>query len=271
VQARVLLKGQAAETTLDIHLSNPGPGMLEPVLLLPVPDGAVVKSFSFDGMKDGASARLLPRDEATRIYQSIVNQSRDPALLEYAGYNLVQSSVFPVGPHGGQRVRLVYEHLAPRAGNHIEYVLPRSVSVEHVVPWEVTVRVEGGHGISSVYSPSHEVAARAEAPGSSSVSVRESPWCRADAPPVGLDVSLRARWIVFRVSDNGPGIPRDRLRRLFTPFHKSAGEAARSAPGVGLGLALSRRLARRLGVDLVHIPPPGGGSAFELRLPRHAA
>ena len=40
------------------------------------------------------------------------------------------------------------------------------------------------------------------------------------------------------------------VRRLFRPFSKSAHDAAQSAPGVGLGLALSRRLARALGGDL---------------------
>ena len=60
----------------------------------------------------------------------------------------------------------------------------------------------------------------------------------------------RSRTIV-RVSDNGPGIPAPVRKRLFQPFSKSAAEAAHSQPGVGLGLALSRRLARdELGGEL---------------------
>ena len=58
------------------------------------------------------------------------------------------------------------------------------------------------------------------------------------------------------------------LRRLFRPFHKSARDAAQSAPGVGLGLALSRRLARALGGELSVVSDRPVGAAFCLRLPR---
>jgi signal transduction histidine kinase len=69
------------------------------------------------------------------------------------------------------------------------------------------------------------------------------------------------------VSDHGPGIEPKELRRLFRPFHKSARDAAQSAPGVGLGLALSRRLARVLGGDLHVLRDRPAGAAFCLRLP----
>lgn len=72
--------------------------------------------------------------------------------------------------------------------------------------------------------------------------------------------------VVLRVRDHGPGVAADVRRRLFRPFSKSVGEAAKSAPGVGLGLALSRRLARAQGGTLEHRPADGGGAVFELRL-----
>jgi signal transduction histidine kinase len=69
------------------------------------------------------------------------------------------------------------------------------------------------------------------------------------------------------VRDHGPGIDPQHRRRLFRPFSKSAQEAARSAPGVGLGLALCRRLAGELGGTLAVECPPQGGTAFTLSLP----
>jgi signal transduction histidine kinase len=70
----------------------------------------------------------------------------------------------------------------------------------------------------------------------------------------------------FSVSDYGPGVPQSVRRRLFQPFCKPVEEAARTAPGVGLGLALSRRLAADLDGRLTLCDQPGG-ARFVLELP----
>jgi signal transduction histidine kinase len=72
---------------------------------------------------------------------------------------------------------------------------------------------------------------------------------------------------LIRVRDHGPGISREEAKRLFRPFRKSAHEAASSAPGVGLGLALSRRLARDMGGDLRLEDDVKDGACFVLSLP----
>lgn len=82
-----------------------------------------------------------------------------------------------------------------------------------------------------------------------------------------LGVTRNGELAAFTVRDHGPGIAADLRRRLFTPFAKSAAEAATTAPGIGLGLALSRRLARQLGGDLRCDAPGDGGAAFVLELP----
>lgn len=71
----------------------------------------------------------------------------------------------------------------------------------------------------------------------------------------------------IRVCDHGPGITRNEARALFRPFTKSAAQAAHSAPGVGLGLALSRRLAREMGGDLTLDHSYSAGACFVLTLP----
>ena len=71
----------------------------------------------------------------------------------------------------------------------------------------------------------------------------------------------------FALRDHGPGLTPAEARKLFRPFHKSARDAAHSAPGVGLGLALCRRLARDLGgtLEIDHTWPHG--ACFVLTLP----
>ena len=66
--------------------------------------------------------------------------------------------------------------------------------------------------------------------------------------------------------DHGPGIPPAKAGQLFLPFRKSAHQAAESAPGIGLGLALSRRLARNMGGDL-SLESCEWGACFVLSLP----
>lgn len=72
--------------------------------------------------------------------------------------------------------------------------------------------------------------------------------------------------VEITVRDHGPGVPDDLRRRMFTPFTKSSEEAARTSPGVGLGLALCRQLARQLGGELT-CAPGTDGARFVLRLP----
>lgn len=82
-----------------------------------------------------------------------------------------------------------------------------------------------------------------------------------------LEVDRVPRGIAWRVRDHGPGITSDGQRRLFQPFSKSVQEAAVSAPGVGLGLALSQRLARELGGTLRLERSDAEGTVFALTLP----
>jgi signal transduction histidine kinase len=86
---------------------------------------------------------------------------------------------------------------------------------------------------------------------------------------VRIDVVERSGEVAIRVRDHGPGIPAKERRKIFRAFHKSAREAAETKPGVGLGLALSRRLARSLGGDLVcEEPRDSAGACFTLTLPK---
>lgn len=162
VEANVTVVDQLAETRLTVTLRNPGGRQEEGQVLLPVPTGAALKSFRLEGQAGSFEAELLPREEARRIYDEIVRRSKDPAILEFAGLNAIRSSVFPIAAGGEARVELTYEELLPSDGRRIDYVLPRSESLDYGIPWEVRFawRVKGG--IATVYSPSHEIDPRRE-------------------------------------------------------------------------------------------------------------
>src|SRR5690349_21028599 len=73
----------------------------------------------------------------------------------------------------------------------------------------------------------------------------------------------------IRIGDTGVGIPTDRLESVFSPFVQLDTPTATEAPrGVGLGLAISRDLARAMGGDVTAESIPGDGSTFTIELPR---
>lgn len=88
-----------------------------------------------------------------------------------------------------------------------------------------------------------------------------------EAPCVHLNVIRVHRMLAIRFSDNGPGIPQELQKDLFRPFSRSAKAESGRKPGVGLGLALSRDLARSIGGDLALELSTAKGSTFVLTLP----
>ena len=82
-------------------------------------------------------------------------------------------------------------------------------------------------------------------------------------PPPG-----RPPRLIFTITDSGPGIAQNALDSLFLPFTQADSSMSRRFGGTGLGLALSRRLARAMGGDLIlSATSVGEGSTFMLLLP----
>ena len=75
------------------------------------------------------------------------------------------------------------------------------------------------------------------------------------------------RCLVFEVEDSGIGIAQEKLDSIFTPFEQADSSVTRLYGGSGLGLSISRRLARLMGGDIRVQSRPGQGSCFTVELP----
>src|SRR6266478_854078 len=91
------------------------------------------------------------------------------------------------------------------------------------------------------------------------------------AGTVALRIVQRGGALRLEIRDTGPGIRPEDQELIFEPFRQLDGSSTRQHGGVGLGLALSRRLARMLGGDVQVQSEPGVGSTFALVLPAEAA
>ncbi len=91
---------------------------------------------------------------------------------------------------------------------------------------------------------------------------------RSHTPPgtrIRVLLDSEEKFAIFRVADNGPGIPPEQLPHLFEPFFRGA--RGRHRGGAGLGLAIAARLAAAHGGTLTAATNEDGGATFTVRLP----
>ena len=156
----VTIDQQVATTKIDQTFVNDATYQVEGTYIFPLPIDATVNDFAMwvDGQK--IEAKILSADEARRIYNDIVAQRRDPALLEYVGRGAVQASIFPIPPNGERRIEIEYSQMLVASGGLIHYVYPLSTEKFSARPLEavsVSVQIKSNDAIKAIYSPSHNV------------------------------------------------------------------------------------------------------------------
>lgn len=157
----VTIENQVATTRIEQLFRNPNEWMLEGTYFFPLPPGAAVSELTMWVDGQPIEAKILPKDEARGIYDAIVRQLRDPALLEYVGMDAIQANVFPIPPGDERKIEIEYTHLLTAENGAFHYVYPQSAGLYTDTPLdEQSIRVElrADETIRTLYSPSHRVA-----------------------------------------------------------------------------------------------------------------
>ena len=96
---------------------NHGSGIGEADYLFPLPKGAAFQDLKLSINGELVSGEAMNAAEARQIYEQIVRQRRDPALVEWMGYGLLRTRIFPIAPGEEKKVVVRFQSVAEREGD----------------------------------------------------------------------------------------------------------------------------------------------------------
>lgn len=178
IKLDVKIKGLVATTRVEQVFHNDTAYTLEGAYLFPIPETASVAGFAVWENGKRLSGEVRTREQARRIYDQIVRQKRDPGLLEYAGKELLQASIFPILPNSDKKIELIYTQILSADSGTVGFHYPlgtgRIIRRRHWRPFREqsgTIRTEQKYGtvagrveisgtaedLRNIYSPSHKI------------------------------------------------------------------------------------------------------------------
>ncbi len=156
----VKIDGQSAVTTIDQSFYNPSQYQLEGFYIFPIQKGAVINNFTMIINGKETKAELLDSDKARKIYEDIVRQMRDPALLEYSEQNIFKLRIFPIEPRSEKKISIRYTQLLESDNNLFEYIYPLNTEKFSAKPLKnvsVKIDLKSDDKLKNIYCPTHEV------------------------------------------------------------------------------------------------------------------
>ena len=156
---------QVADYQIIQTFRNRSSRQIEGIFYFPLPKGSQITDFSYivDGKK--MKGELLEKNKARKIYEDIVRQSRDPALLEYMSQDLFRASIFPIAAGGTCDIEIKFAQVLTKQDKfyHLEYPLFQKQHKHRIKPFSsqaklsVNLELSSEQGIQHIYSPSHNV------------------------------------------------------------------------------------------------------------------
>ncbi|HYE65513.1 MAG TPA: VIT and VWA domain-containing protein [Pyrinomonadaceae bacterium] len=160
VKVETKIVGQVATTHVEQVFRNDTDATLEGTYFFPIPESASITEFAIWDGERRLVGEVRSREEARRIYDEIVRRQRDPGLLEYAGKDLFQASIFPIPPHSDKKLELTYTQVLRAESGTVAYRYPLGTGrnlAQIVGTVSGRVEIEGKEPIRNIYSPSHAI------------------------------------------------------------------------------------------------------------------
>lgn len=153
------ISSQVATTHVEQVFRNDTGATLEGTYLFPIPESASIAEFAIWDGDRRLVGEVRTREEARRIYDEIVRRQRDPGLLEYAGKDLFQASIFPILPHSDKKLEITYTQVVRAEGGTVSYRYPLGTGRQIAQIGSVAgrVEVESKEPLRNVYSPTHAI------------------------------------------------------------------------------------------------------------------
>ncbi len=155
---QVSVSGRVARVTVEEWFRNVGATMEEGMYHFPLPGEAVFSSYSLWQGDQELRGEAMDAAQARTIYEAIVRQKRDPALIELAGQGLIRARVFPINPGETRKITLKYTQMLDRAGDawRFRYLGDRG---RQNAPRSFRVEIDSASRFGDPYSPTHQVQA----------------------------------------------------------------------------------------------------------------
>ncbi len=185
------INGQVATTHVEQVFRNDTQYTLEGTYFFPIPETASIVEFAIWENGKKLVGEVRSREEARRIYDEIVRRQRDPGLLEYAGKDLFQASIFPIPPNSDKKLEMTYTEVLKAESGTVAYRYPlgtgRNVWSRPVRPMNEelrggnmpkqqfgtisgTVEIVGREALRNIYSPTHSIEVKRKGETTASIS-----------------------------------------------------------------------------------------------------
>jgi Ca-activated chloride channel family protein len=188
------IEGQVATTHVVQVFRNDTQFTLEGTYFFPIPETASIVEFAIWENGKKLVGEVRSREEARRIYDEIVRRQKDPGLLEYAGKDLFQASIFPIPPLSDKKLELTYTQVLKAENGTVAYRYPlgtghnvwsRPVPIREMIDdrnrgsqqfgtVSGTIEIVGKEALRNIYSPTHKIDVTTKAERTAKVSFETS-------------------------------------------------------------------------------------------------